>query len=296
MSDKLRLRARLAEIGPQWASNIAANSQAVKDAYAAVLAEAPKDGIAVTRDIPYGTHPRQVVDLFVPEGASHAPVIVFVHGGAFIRGDKRTSDQIYDNVLYWFARQGFIGINIEYRQAPESSYPGGAQDVASAMDWVHANVASHGGDPSRILLIGHSAGGTHVATYAFDPVMGEGACRAKAVVLASGRLRADLSPANPNAPGVRAYFGEDESLYEDRSPVTHAHRSSIPVFVVTAEYENPLLDIYGLEFAHRVAKARGTAPRFVQMRGHNHISVMAHFNSGEDLLGRQILEFFGSVR
>lgn len=295
MIDKLRLRALMAEIGPRWAQDLPGHSQAVKDAYGPFLADAPLEGIAITRDIPYGPHERQVLDLFVTEGTHDAPVVVFVHGGAFVRGGKRTTDEIYDNVLLWFARQGYVGVNIEYRLAPESPYPGGAQDLAGAMDWVHANIAAYGGDPSRILLIGHSAGGTHAATYAFDPVMGQGGCRAKAVVLVSARLRADVLPANPNAPGVRAYFGEDESLYEQRSPVTYAHLRPVPTFIVIAEYENPLLDVYGLEFAHRMAAAGGAAPRFVQMRGHNHMSVMAHFNSGEDWLGTQILEFFASV-
>ena len=295
MNDKLNLRAHLAEIGPRWAQDIAANSQAVKDAYGPLLAEVSADGIEITRDIAYGVHQRQVLDLFIPEGAKDAPVVAFVHGGAFVRGGKRTTDEIYDNVLLWFARQGFVGVNVEYRLAPESPYPGGAQDVALAMDWIHENVQAHGGDPSRILLIGHSAGGTHVATYAFDPVMGQGVCRAKAVVLVSGRLRADVLPANPNAAGVRAYFGEDASLYEERSPVTHAHRNTVPAFIVTAQYDNPLLDVYGLEFAHRIGAASGVAPRVMQMREHNHMSIMAHFNTDEDLLGRQILDFFASV-
>lgn len=286
------LRALLAEIGPRWHLDLPGNSQAVKDAYAPLLAAAPKDGFGIQRDLPYGAHTRQVLDLFVPNGARNAPVVVFVHGGAFLRGDKRTSTEIYDNVLAWFARQGFVGANIEYRLAPGASYPAGAQDVALAMDWLHAHAAEHGGDPSRMLLIGHSAGGTHVASYAFDPVMGDTPCRARAVVLVSGRLRADVSPANPNAPGVRAYFGENEALYDAQSPASHAGRGSVPTFVVTAEFENPLLDIYGLEFAQRLGQARGRAPRFLQMRGHNHMSVMAHFNSGEELLGREILDFF----
>ncbi|OUL99957.1 alpha/beta hydrolase [Variovorax sp. JS1663] len=289
------LRALMADIGPRWASDLPGHSQQVKDAYAPLLAAAPKDGIAVTRDVAYGPHARHRLDLFRPVGTSRAPVVAFVHGGAFVRGDKRTSTEIYDNVLYWFARQGFVGANIEYRLAPEAPYPEGALDVASAMAWLHGRVAEFGGDPARMYLIGHSAGGTHVAGYTLDPGLRPGACHARAIVLVSARLEADQSPANPNAPGVRAYFGDDISRYAARSPMRLADRPGMPVLIALAEFENPLLDVYALGFAHRLAAAGGRAPRVVQMRGHNHMSIMAHFNSGEEALGREIVGFFGAL-
>ncbi|GAA4354834.1 hypothetical protein GCM10023165_46440 [Variovorax defluvii] len=289
------LRALMADVGPRWASDLPGHSQQVKEAYAPLLAAAPKSGITVTRDIAYGPHARHRLDPFRPAGAARAPVAVFVHGGAFVRGDKRTSTEIYDNVLYWFARQGFVGANIEYRLAPESPYPGGALDVADAMAWLHGQVGEFGGDPARMLLIGHSAGGTHVAAYALDPACRPGPCHASAIVLVSARLDADLRPQNPNASGVRAYFGGDVSRFAARSPMRLADHAGIPAFIAMAEYENPLLDVYALGFAHRMAAAHGRAPRVVQMRGHNHMSIMAHFNSGEETLGREIVGFFGSL-
>lgn len=286
------LRADLAEIGPQWATDIARFSQRTKDLYAPLLARAPKAGTEIVRDLAYGGHPRQVLDVFRPAGVQAAPVVLFVHGGAFVRGAKRASDELYDNVLHWFARQGFVGINIEYRLAPEAAYPAGTQDLALAIDWVHRHIAGHRGDPARLLLIGHSAGGTHAASYACDPAAGHLGRHVAALVLISARLRADQSPANPNAMGVRAYFGDDPALYDIRSPVSHAARCSLPVLVAAAEFENPLLDVYALEFAHRLAAARGRAPRYLQMKGHNHMSIVAHFNTGEETLGRAILAFF----
>jgi len=288
------LRALLTEIGPQWATDIARHSQCIKDAYEPLLARAPKGGVAVLRDLAYGDHARQVLDIFRPTGAQTAPVAMFVHGGAFVRGAKRATDELYDNVLYWFARQGFVGVNVEYRLAPEAAYPCGADDLALAVEWVHGQIRRYGGDPARVLLIGHSAGGTHAASYVCDPGLGHLGRHIAALVLISARLRADQLPANPNATGVRAYFGDDPALYDARSPVSHAACCDLPVLIAAAEFENPLLDIYALEFAHRLANARGHAPQYVQMLGHNHMSIVAHFNSGEEILGRTILEFFSS--
>lgn len=281
----------LHEFGAEYTRDIAAGSQRMKELFAPLI-RGPRDGITVQRDLSYGAHPRQVVDLFVPAGANGADVVVFVHGGAFVRGAKSGPEGVYDNVLTWFARQGWVGVNVEYRLAPEAAYPQGALDVAGALSWVRESIRLHGGDPERVLLVGHSAGGTHVAGYAVDPVIGRFGRDARALVLVSGRLRADVRAENPNALAVRSYFGQELALYEERSPVTHAANLRLPVMLVCAEFDNPLLDVYALEFATRVAQATGRAPRFIQCAGHNHMSIMAHFDSGEDTLGREILAFW----
>ena len=284
-------RRLMLDIGPVWEQDIWKHRDMVLRAYGPVLEGAPKAGITVTRDIAYGSHARQVLDCFVPTSVSNAPVVVFVHGGAYMRGDKRVSSEVYDNVLYWFARQGFVGVNIEYRLAPELPWPGGAEDLGLAIAWARANVAPHGGDPGSIFAIGHSAGGTHVGTYAYDPAVGYLGRDLKGIVLLSSRSRIDVSPENPLAAGVRAYFGNDASVYETRSPLMHAAASKLPVMIAIAEFENPLLDLYGLELAHRIAAARRRAPRFMRLAGHNHTSLVAHFNTVEDNLGREIVEF-----
>ena len=93
---------------------------------------------------------------------------------------------------------------------------------------------------------------------------------------------------------MRAYFGDDESKYEQRSPVVHGGASNLPVFTAIAEYENPYLDVYGAELFYRIAAARGRAPRFLRMRRHNHISIVAHLNTEEDMLGREIRDFLAT--
>lgn len=285
----------MAGIGPIWGSDIQKHRDMVLEVYNPLLAAAPKEGVEKIHNLAYGRHPRQVADIFRPAGKQAMPVVIFVHGGAFVRGDKNVSSEVYDNVLYWFARQGCLGINLEYRLAPEASYPGGTDDLALAITWVKSHAAGFGGDPRRIFVVGHSAGGTHVAAYAWDPASGYLGRDLAGIVLISARLRADTLAENPNAAGVKSYWGEDAALYDARSPVTHIAASKLPLMIVNAEFENPLLDLYGLEAAWRSAEARRRAPRYVRLTGHNHISIVAHFNTEEEILGREILDFFATL-
>lgn len=296
---------RMLDLGPRWNDDILAHRKAVIDCYTPLLAAAEKSP-HVERDLAYGMNARQVLDVFTPVVAHRAgradglrEAVLFVHGGAFVRGNKSVNGEVYDNVCHWFARQGIVAINVEYRLADEAPWPGGAQDVAHAIAWVRAHAARWQIDPSRLFLIGHSAGGTHAASCLFDPALRRGrdalCSHVAGLVLISARLFADVDPRNPNAGPVRTYFGADEACYTERSPLTHAAQNSVPTMIAIAEYENRFLDDYGAAFFLGLLRQRGTAPRFVQMRGHNHTSIVAHFNSGEEWLGREILAFMASV-
>jgi len=288
----VRQIAELRELGANWNADISAHRKAVIDLYSPLVARAPKDGIHVVRDQRYGPHARQILDVFEPAGAHMRPVVVFIHGGAFTRGSKSMNGDVYDNVLFWFARQGFVGVNMEYRLATEAPFPAGAQDIAEAARWVGEHIAGHGGDPARIVIIGHSAGGCHLGSYLLDPESGvEPSPAVRAAIFISARLRLDVRPDNPNAANVAACFGNDPAVLAARSPLVHAERCRWPVMIAFADYENRHLDNYGLEFAQRIAACRGKAPRVVQCRDHNHTSIVAHFNSGDDNLGNAIRTF-----
>jgi acetyl esterase len=294
------LQRSMAQIGPVWAKDIEGHGRTVFDGYAPLLRAAPRDGIGVTRDAAYGPHPRQVVDIYHPvrrrPGEAVLPVVLFVHGGAYVRGERDVTPEIYSNVPTWFARNGCVGVNVEYRLAPEAVYPDGARDIGRAVAWVHENIHAYGGDPSRIVLVGHSSGGTHVAGYVFDAAArGEPVPRVMGQVLISARLRADVRPENPNAAGVRAYFGNDPALYDARSPISHAAGSRVPTMIVVAEFESPLLDVYGLDLFHCMSQSAPPELRFVRMDRHNHASIVAHFNTAEEILGEQILDFMASI-
>jgi acetyl esterase/lipase len=218
-----------------------------------------------------------------------------VHGGAFVEGHRNRSAEIYANVLTYFARQGVVGINMGYRLAPEAPYPEATRDVASVIGWVRRNAAELGVDPNRIFLMGHSAGGAHAGSYAYDrrlqPSGGHGLA---GLVIVSGRMRADNRPDNPNAAKVAAYY-RDADL-DDVSPVAHVDAASVPTFVAWAQYENPLIDVYCAELVYRLAAAKGKSPPVVFLPGHNHTSSIAHLNTADEALGSAIRAFIENPR
>lgn len=293
-------QALLDHVGRIWTTDINQHRDLVVRTFTPLVCAADNSGIAVQPDTPYGAHERQVLDVYSrPEWSAEdqllgRDVLVFFHGGAFIRGNKSSNGAIYDNVSYWFAHQGCVAVNVEYRLATEAPYPAGAEDVIAAVHWLRAHIARFGGNPRRIFLMGHSAGGSHVASALFDPAVA-GRLRDSEIagaMLVSARLRADVLPDNPNAAGVRAYFGEDETLYEQRSPSSHAGISNVPMIIAVAQYENTHLDRYGREFYdNALVSGRTALTRFVYMARHNHTSIVAHFNSGEETLGPQLLQF-----
>jgi len=292
------LQQTLAEIGPVFQKDIGKTIPATIEAFQPLLKAAPRDGVTVVRDEPYGEDPRQVLDVYRPTTRSGAPVVIFFHGGAYVRGDKNGAGEAYGNIATWFARQGMLGINATYPLAPAAKWPAGARNVGATVAWARANAARFGGDPGRIVVIGHSAGATHVAGYVFDtslqPAGGAGIAGA---VLISGRYRIDYRPGDPNGRNMQAYFGDDPSQYPSRSVINHIRDgATVPVFLVNAQYENPGLDVSGAELLSALCARDGACPRFVQLRGHNHLSEVLAFNTADDYLGREILDFMAKGR
>jgi len=294
MAEQAALRALYDRIGPDWARDAGEGRRELLESLGPLLDEsARRDGVVDEGTWSYGEDARQVLDLYRLPGEGTRPVLVFVHGGGYVRGDKDITPRIYGNVARWFAAQGYLAANMEYRLAPAAPYPAGAEALAAAVAWIRREAHRLRADPERIFLVGHSAGGTHVAHFALAPGLARDARpHVSAAAILSGRLRADVLPANPNAAGVRAYFGDDAGEHERLSPVNMVHAGAMPLFIAVAEHENPLLDCYGAEFFMRLRACGNRRSQFMSVPRHNHLSIVAHFGSGEETLGRLLFDFF----
>jgi acetyl esterase/lipase len=293
------LRALMAEVGPQWSPPGHVRLMVEKFSEVHKAGSPWKETITVKRDVVYGPHPRQAFDIYLPEdGKTGRAAVLFVHGGAFLDGHRNRTEEIYSNVLHYFARNGVVGINIGYRLGNHTAYPGATEDVAAVVAWAHAHADELGVDRSRIFLMGHSAGAAHAGSYAYDkrrhPAAGPGLA---GLIVVSGRVRAENRPENPNGHKVVTYYGtSDPKMLDDLSPISHVGPDSVPTFVAWGEFENPLIDMHCAELVFRLAQAKLRSPPVVWLRGHNHTSMIGHINTAEDDLGRAMLDFITNPR
>lgn len=286
------LLALMREVGPTWRSNVSGHVDLMIKRFSEVLKDSPRDGVIEHRDIRYGEHERQVMDVFLPENVASPPLVVFVHGGAFVSGHRNRTAEIYSNVLVYLAQHGIAGVNVGYRLANDTVYPGATEDIARVIAWTHEAASQYGWDSARTFLMSHSAGGAHAGSYGYDPrfrpANGTGLA---GLIFISGRVRADNLPENPNARKVEQYYGTDATRYDDYSGVSHVNAESLPTFVAWAEFENPLIDVYSAELVYRLADAKRKAPPSMWLPGHNHTSAIGHIGTSDERLGQAIVDF-----
>jgi len=258
--------------------------EASRALYADAYEQPPYEGVVVAGDVAYGSHERHRLDVFSADGAQGRAVLLFVHGGGFARGDKASND----NVGVWACRAGMVGVTMNYRLAPEHTFPAGAEDVGAAVAWLRANVASYGGDPDRIVLAGSSAGASHIAGYAALPELHpDGEAGIRGLVLLSGAY--DL-PVFDDEAVLGAYFG-DRTGWEAVSPLPGLVASRLPVMLAVAEHDPPISHLQAAIAFTALYERGGRVPHLVYVAGHNHFTEVFHLNTDDRLLGDQIAAF-----
>jgi acetyl esterase/lipase len=243
--------------------------------------------VEVTENIAYGAHERQRLDVHIDTRRRDfglQPVVVFFHGGGFVRGSKESSRNVAD----YFASIGLVGVNATYRLAPEIQWPEGARDVGAAVNWVSENIKKYGGDPTRIFLIGKSAGASHIATYVFQPEVAGAGTTAAGAILISGSYATDSSDPPENH---IAYYGEDFASWPEKQVIGHISRAEIPVMMTTSEFDPRRFEISLLALANELASEHGMVPRIRQLPGHNHYSSNMSIGTADRMLSDEILDF-----
>jgi len=262
---------------------------ATKDIYRPLQPKAPYTHVRVHRDLAYGPDPQNDLDVFVPEPLPSDPlaVLIFVHGGGFVGGDKNDG-VFYDNVGRWAANHNLIGININYRLAPGASWPSAIEDIGLAVHWAIQNVAPFGGDPDRIFLMGHSTGATHVAGYLshpdLQPPFGAGVAGA---ILVSGVY--DLK-ANPLTENEKKYFGADPSLYAEQSALASLAQTKLPLLIAVGGLDTVRAEQQAI-MLNKKACEKQNCPRFLVLPKHSHMSEILAVNTADKGLTSAISGF-----
>jgi acetyl esterase/lipase len=260
--------------------------QATHELFAPLHRDRAYQASKIDRDLVYGPHERHRLDIHTVENTDPRMVLLFVHGGGFVGGDKNVPGMpYYDHLGGWAVEHGMVGVTMTYRLAPDHQWPAGADDVADAIAWVREHIGDHGGDPARIVLMGHSAGAAHVAS-----CLGRGEEGVAAAVLLSGLY--DLASAKPTE-RLAAYFGADADRYAQRSPLPGLLASPVPLLFGVAEWDPPEFHRQATTVTAEFVAERGAMPPLIWVQGHNHISEILSLGL-DDTLSAPLHRFLAS--
>jgi len=194
-------------------------------------------------DVPYGTLPRQRLDVYTPWHATGKPIIVFWYGGGWESGRKSQ----YRFVGATLAKAGYVAVLPDYRLFPQVKFPAFVQDGAEALAWVVSHAAEIGGDPKRIYLAGHSAGAHLAGMLVYDR------SQLERVGLAPDTVRGYIGLSgpyalDPNNDTYRTIFAAPFGL-ADWQPVQLAKRGAPPALLLHGEAD----DVVEVSHARRMA-------------------------------------------
>ena len=258
----------------------------------------------VTRDVPYATaHERQVLDVYAPDGAKNLPVVFWIHGGGWQTGNKG----MVALKPKAFTEAGFVFVSINHRLLPTVEMGAITRDVATALGWVHKNIAAHGGDPDRLLVMGHSSGGQLAALMCTDdryakaegfaltmikgcvPVDADTFDIPAIIEVAETRARVHHLPLPTY--GHRQKFGNDPAKHLDFSAVTHvAKGKGIPPFLILHIAGHPDTTAQARRMAD-VLQAAAIPVKVVAGQETTHASINDNLGSPNDPVTKEVFAF-----
>ena len=245
----------------------------------------------------YGPDPQQKLEMFVPAklikaGAAPYPVVVFIHGGGWDSGDPH----YYRFIARALVPQGYAVVLPGYRLYPKTRFPGMLEDGAAALRWVHDHAAALGGDPTRVVLMGHSAGAYNAAMLALDRQWlgreGLDANQLRGFVGLAGPY--DFLPLDTDA--SRHSFGNATDLPATQ-PIHFARRDAPPMLLLTGDADKTVRPRNSMALARAMTEA-GRPMQAEVLPGLSHtriIMLMARpFASNHAVLDK-VLPFLASV-
>jgi acetyl esterase/lipase len=250
----------------------------------------------VRKDVPYVDRAaeKQTLDLYAPRDAKNAPIIVYVHGGEWAKGDKAD----VSSKPKFFNENGVVFASVNYRLSGTDKHPAQVNDVAAAVKWLKDHAAEFGGDPSRVVLMGHSAGCHIVSMVGLDPrplaTVGLKPTDLAGVVAWSGgayNLVDKHAEGGMYAPYIEQNFGTEPGKMKDASPMTYVvNGASAPPFIyASAENGNPKSRVTSDKMVELINQNGGHA-RSVLLPGKTHQTATHDVGQPGDTTGQILLD------
>ncbi len=217
------------------------------------------DGVTFTRNLKYGDHNLNVLDVATAQTAgAKRPVIVFVAGDSFSSDGKTSAaSPLVEQAMCFAGHNGLVAFSMSYRLAPAASWPAGARDVAAAISWVHENADLFGGNKDEIIPVGYAAGAFHLASFLSHSEFQESDSSVAGAVLVSGIYRPDNDPSE----GEKSYFGSDTSKYDSQSALPGLTKIDVPLVVAWSTADAQRFVAQGEKLKNILCGA-GHCPRF----------------------------------
>jgi acetyl esterase/lipase len=210
------------------------------------------------------------LDLYLPEGVKDFPVLVFVHGGAWVSGDRNFFG-MYSSLANAYAKQG-IGVAVtSYRLSPAVKHPEHVKDVARAFAWTYKNIAKYGGKPDQLFVSGHSAGGHLVALLASD-----GSYLA-AHDLTTRAIRGVIAISGVYAVADRflpRVFGSEDGSGKNASPLNFVKKGLPPFLILYADKDLVYCGKAPSEKFRKALDEAGTKARAMEVKESDHFMIL----------------------
>ena len=260
--------------------------------------------VTVTRNVVYvpgSGNTKHRLDVYAPKDARGAPVVHFVHGGHWMEGDKdfwALATGLYGSIGVALAKRGIVTVVQSYRLTPEVSIEGILDDVMAALRWTQTHVSEYGGDPRRVSMMGHSAGGHVVALVGVDDALHKSRGMdpravsgyvALSAVWDVGEM-ADDHGTEWNAKVTVPVFGAGREQWAAWSPLGRLHAGVQPFFIVIGERDYPYM-IPQAEHARDRLKELGEKPRYLVLPNAEHAGVVLAFGTANDKLTDAVVDF-----
>lgn len=244
--------------------------------------------VAFSRGLRYGESEANVLDVATSSTKADTPrpVLLFVTGDTFTgdRAAPELSRQIQDQAMCFAARNGMIGVRVNYRLAPAATWPAGASDVAAALSWVHGNIDLFNGDRREIVAVGYGAGAFHLATMLAHPELQTAGADVAGVVLVSGIYRAGKDASDSE----KAYLGTDAAQYDKRSVFPGILNVDVPIVLAWAADDSAGLVAQG-ETLKKTLCGAGHCPRSTLLRSREGIASAFGLDGSGDSLAEPTL-------
>ena len=231
----------------------------------------------VALNLPYGDDERQKLDVYMPDDATvtHAPVLMFLHGGYWVIGHKDLMGFMAPSITPAPA----LLVSVGYRLAPGAKYPQQVDDCRAALRWLYDNIADYGGNPDRIHVGGHSAGGHLAAMLTLQRQHRAALGLPEDVIKACFPVSGVFDVAD-TLQDRREAFLRSESDAEEASPLHNTHGNTVPFMleIGTDDFDN-----LRAQHPRMLAALRSQPGRVEEMirEGHNHFQIsLDHANPG----------------